>query len=228
MLANDAQNEMTDLIVDETEPITLVGGAPVSQTVLNICLSHAPISVAADSGADTLAQKGHSPLAVIGDLDSLSGSGRACFADRLHLIPDQHNTDFEKALMRIAAPLILAAGFLGGRLDHTLATLNVLVRHAGRPVVLVGAEDVAFVVRGDIRLDLPEDTPLALLPLRGATVTTTGLRWNLSKQRMHPAGLISSSNKTESGPVRVRTDVPLILTLPLASLPDAIAAVRAR
>jgi thiamine pyrophosphokinase len=50
----------------------------------------------------------------------------------VHHLPEQDTTDFEKCLYSVAAPLLLGVGFLGGRADHHLAAMNVLVRYADR------------------------------------------------------------------------------------------------
>ena len=214
-------------IVHSLEPMALVGGANLSTIVLNNCLSRTDSVVAADGGADILMNHGVQPAAIIGDLDSISESARKQFAAHLHAVDDQDTTDFEKALAAIDAPLILAAGFLGGRLDHTLAVLNTLVRRSA-PVVLVSDDDVVFAIRNSLTLHLPIDTRIALLPMSKTKVTTTGLHWNLTAATMHPAAQISSSNAVADGTVTITSNQPIILTLPLAQLDHAIAAVRAQ
>lgn len=228
MLPNDEQTTDPSPIVDQSGPITLVGGAAMSPELLQSCLRMAPRVVAVDGGADAALASGLQPLAVIGDFDSLSPSAADAFSAILHRIDEQDTTDFEKALTRVRAPLILAPGFLGGRLDHTLAALNVLVRHPSRPVVLVSDPDLAFVVSGTTHLTLAPGTLLSLLPMAPARVTTTGLRWNLSDQVLSPSGLVSSSNAVAERAVTITSDVPLVLTLPLSALASVTDVVRAK
>ncbi len=216
---------MPDLIVHEMAPFTLLGGADVSPTVLKICLSRAPCVVAADGGADTALAAGLSPLAVIGDLDSVGAAARAAFADRLHWIDDTNSTDFEKVLQRTRAPLVLAAGFLGGRVDHTFSVLNTLARYPEAPVVLVNDADAVTLLTRPVTLDLPPNTRLSLLPMEAAEVTTTGLRWNLSAAAMQPAGLISPSNAVAETPVTITPRGRVFLTVPLSALDVVTAAV---
>lgn len=168
---------------------------------------------------------GLTPAAIIGDLDSLSRHSRATFARLLHHIPEQETTDFEKALTRVAAPTIVALGFTGGRLDHVLAVLNVLARHADRAVVLADDQDASFLARtGDTQISVPAGTRLALMPLARVRVTATGLRWPLQEMVLHPAGRISSSNEAAGDAVLVQTDGPLLVTLPRAHLRSALQA----
>ncbi len=218
---------MSNLIVHDSEPLTLVGGAVVSQTVLNICLKLAPTIVAADGGANHVWALENRPKAVIGDLDSLSQESRIAFADVLHSVTEQDTTDFEKAICRIDAPLILAAGFLGGRLDHTLAVLNVLYRFADKAVICLSEEDVVFLVSERTKLRLNPGQRLAILPLASVEVTTRGLVWDMNRSRLHPTGLVSSSNEVAEPEVDIEASGPVFVTLPLAGLDAAITAVRA-
>lgn len=214
-------------IVDSSDTVTLVGGANPRPVDINIALRHAPILVAADGGADAVLAAGLRPRAVIGDMDSLGDPARAAFADCLHPVPEQDTTDFEKCLIRIAAPLIIAVGFSGGRLDHTLSVLNVLARHRERPVILLGPDDVSFLVpHSHIALTLPVGMRLSLLPLAQARVDTKGLRWPINDAAMNFVDYISPSNEVALPRVEVWAMGPLLVTLPPAALEPVIAAVR--
>jgi thiamine pyrophosphokinase len=119
---------MPDVIVDSLENVTLIGGGAVDSAQLARALDLAPVLVAADGGADSALAAGHVPRAVIGDMDSLSAAARDTIpAARIHPVPEQDSTDFEKALSRIRAPLVLGLGFMGPRLDHMLAVYHGLL-----------------------------------------------------------------------------------------------------
>ena len=120
---------MNPPIVDAKAPVTLVAGGPLRRSELRAALARAPHLVAADGGADRALALGQMPEAVIGDLDSLSEAGRACLGARVHEVPEQETTDFDKALRAIRAPLVIAVGLIGGRADHALAALSGLMRH---------------------------------------------------------------------------------------------------
>jgi len=218
---------MSEPIVSKVEPVTLVGGADIASDDLNISLKVAPVLVAADGGANVLAALGLWPQAVIGDLDSISQAAKDAFGDVLHRVEDQNSTDFEKALTRIAAPLIMAVGFTGARLDHMLSVLNVMARHRDRRVILLGSDDVAFLAPEPAwRLAVPPGTRLSLMPLGDAEVKTEGLQWDIA-DHLHPAAMTSPSNATIAPVVTVQSKGPVLVVLPKAQLADAIAAVRA-
>lgn len=123
----------------------LVGGGSRDGAAFDMAFSRSKFLLAADGGADAILEKGHIPQAVIGDMDSLSDTARAAIpADRLHSIAEQDSTDFDKALRSILAPLILAVGFSGARLDHELAALHGLVRYPDRRVIMIGTQDITF------------------------------------------------------------------------------------
>src|SRR6056297_1347169 len=129
----DRSSILSPVLVDSAEPVTLLGGGEASPADVEEALSHAPLLVAADSGAALALDLGHLPEAVIGDMDSLPEAVRAALpAARIHRIAEQESTDFDKALRSVRAPLVLGVGFLGRRLDHQLANFNVLSRRPER------------------------------------------------------------------------------------------------
>ena len=200
------------------EPVTLIGGAQSGNDEISTAIRLAPRIVAADGGAAHVIAAGYRPERVIGDLDSLSDDLRVSLADVVEQVSEQETTDFEKCLMRMDAPRILALGFMGGRIDHQLAVLNILARYADRRIVLFGAEDCAAVVpKTGLSLSLPVGDRISLMPLGASQAWTTGLRWNLDGQSLAPDGMISSSNEV-AGPITVSTSGPVLLSTTRANL----------
>ena len=220
---------MAQPIVHLSSPVTLLGGADLDDDDLNICLSVAPSVVAADGGADHALRRGLPLHAVIGDMDSLSDAARAACGDVLHAVAEQDTTDFEKCLTRIRAPLIMAAGFLGGRLDHTLAALGALARLRAHHVVLIAGADVCVLLpEGQSRWRPEPGLRAALLPLGPARVSSTGLRWDLTNRALAPDGLVSSSNAVVAPLVELTVSGPVLLTLPRAAWAAVTGGVRGR
>ena len=216
---------MSEVIVRSAAGVTLVGGGPVSATMLALARAHAPRLVAADAGADRLLRLGAVPEAVIGDFDSVSAAARAAFADRLHPISEQETTDFDKALRSVAAPFTLGVGFAGARMDHGLAVLNTLARYPDRRCLILGAQDVTFLAPPDVTLDLARGTRLSLFPLGPVRGESRGLVWPIGGIDFAPGGAIGTSNRVADGPVRLEFDAPrMLVILPRAALPRALAA----
>lgn len=166
---------------------------------------------------------GRVPEAVIGDLDSLDPGDRVWLPDAaIHRVAEQDSTDFVKCLARIAAPLVVGLGFLGARLDHTLAALNALARHDGA-CLLVGSEDVAFHVAGRVALDLAPGSRLSIFPMAPVTGRSRGLEWPIDGLTLAPAGRIGTSNRV-TGPVEIAFDGPgAVIIVPLAARDAALA-----
>lgn len=205
-------------VVTSGRGVTLIGGGAVTADDLTLALELAPTLVAADGGADCALSLGQTPDAVIGDLDSISDDARGVIpADRIHHVAEQDSTDFEKCLTRIDAPFVVAVGFAGRRLDHTLAALNVLVRTVHPPCFLLAADDVAFVPPAQLSLDMPPGTRLSLFPMGRVNGKSQGLRWPIKGLEFAPAGRIGTSNET-TGPVELSLNGPVILMLPRAYL----------
>ncbi len=178
-----------------------------------------------DGGADHLLAAGITPAGVIGDMDSLSDQARATFADALYEISEQSTTDFEKALTRVAAPVVLALGFTGGRLDHTLSVLNVMARHIDRTIILIDKSDVSFVAPlGGVTFELAKDTRISMMPIGDATVSVAGVRWGFQNTPMTPGGVTSPSNAALGGDVAIEADGAVLITLPRALLPTVLQA----
>jgi thiamine pyrophosphokinase len=213
-------------IVQSQEPVTLIGGGPLSPGDLAWALGLAPILVAADGGADAALALGADPAAVIGDMDSLSADAAGAFAGRLHPVPEQETTDFDKALTRIDAPVVLALGFTGGRLDHELAALHSLVLRADRPCVLLGPATLAFHAAPDLALPLEPGTLVSLFPLAPVEMASQGLRWPTEGIAFAPHRRIGTSNEG-LGPLRLRpSGRGMLVILPRETLPLAVTALR--
>jgi len=213
---------MKAMIVHSSNPVTLVGGGLVGRDDLKQALALAPLLVAADGGAGVALKAGHDPVAVIGDFDSLDSADRARIApERLFPIREQDSTDFDKALRNIAAPLVLAVGFLGARVDHQLAAFNTLIRHADRPCVLLGPGEVIFHAPPLLELDLSTGDVVSLFPMAPVTGRSRGLQWPIDGLELTPGGRIATSNRAE-GALRLEMDSPGLLVIAPRRALDAV------
>jgi thiamine pyrophosphokinase len=219
---------MTEVIVHQAAPVTLIGGGEVTAADLEAALALAPVLVAADGGADTALALGYKPSAVIGDFDSVSEATRAALSDSLlHLVAEQETTDFGKALRAVSAPLVLAVGFLGARVDHQLAALHVLTQpHAAR-CILIGAHEIVLHITAPLDMALTAGDVVSLFPLAPVTARSVGLEWPLDGLQLSPMTRIGTSNRA-TGPVRIEADGPgLLAILPRGSLGAVIPAMPA-
>lgn len=217
---------MSNLIIDCPENIVLVGAGEVTDTCLIDAMKLGSTFVAADGGAGVLVSRDLSPDAVIGDFDSLSPEIRNNVPRSvLHHVPEQDTTDFEKCMSRIRAPLLLGVGFLGRRVDHQLAVLNVLVRYVHQPCILLGTDDVIFAAPvGQLHMSLPVGTRVSLFPLMTVRGKSEGLEWPIAGLTFAPGAQIGTSNRS-TGPVALTFDEPgMLVILPRDQLQAAVTA----
>ena len=191
-----------DKILTYVDPVILVGAAPVQiGSALEALPKLWPV-IAADGGADVLLKIGRRPDLVIGDMDSAG----ALPDDLPQLsLAGQDDTDFEKCLARVHAPLIVGLGFLEGRLDHTLAAMHALTALShDRPVMLFGETDLLLRLRGDIAFEAEPLDRVSVWPLGvQAFHSSTGLKWPLDGLQMALGRLIGTSNLAAGGTVRI-------------------------
>ncbi len=167
------------------------------------------------------------PEAVYGDMDSLTDEAR----DRLppgsvHTILEQDSTDFDKALRHIRAPVVLAAGFTGDRVDHELAVYHGLVARSEARCIVIGARDLVLHAPPELVLDLPQGTRLSLFPLAPVSGRDHGLEWPIEDIIFDPARRIGTSNRVARGPLRLAFDAPgMLVIVPRAHLQSVTASV---
>ena len=135
----------------------------------------------------------------IGDIDALDDS-----IEIMHQA-EQINTDFQKCLQIINAPLLIGFGFLGARYDHSLAALHALAcLPDDRLVILVGQDDVMLRVCGNCRLNLPIDTRISLWPLgKQGFLRSAGLAWPLNGLVLEIGKAIGTSNSVTKNNVEI-------------------------
>lgn len=200
-------------VVESAAPITLIGGGQVTHDDLHKALTLAPICVAADGGAAHALAAGVMPHAVIGDMDSLDAASSARLSkDKLHRVTEQDSTDFDKALRRIAAPIVIGVGFCGGRIDHQLAAFHTLLARADTPCVLLAGPELVFLAPPRITLPAQDGDVVSLFPLVRLRGRSTGLKWEIDEVRFDPATQIGTSNQA-TGPVTLEIDAPGMLVI---------------
>ena len=166
--------------------------------------------IAVDGGLRHVLNAGLTPNAVIGDMDSIELSDLHAAGRNVPVYKsdDQDTTDFEKALLASEAPLCLAYGFLGLRIDHMLACLSVLARFTDRhKVILVGADDVVYVTKGPFSMHLSAGARLSLWPITPVKfAASSGLVWPVDGLTLAPDGQVATSNQMKEDWLSVTPD----------------------
>lgn len=203
------------------QAVVVIGGGTLSPRALDAVRSDAVI-IAADSGLDHAVAAGLRPAVLVGDLDSISASGRMwAYAHETEI--DEHPadkdlTDTELAIERaLQVPDVRQLLLIGGidetgerRVDHQLATLLALGHPAlsGLASVRAVVGSTAFSMLHPGRhclLDVEPGQLFSLLALHGPCtgVTVTGARWPLTDATLRGTEARGVSNeatgKTEVG-----------------------------
>lgn len=175
------------------------------------------------------------PDLISGDFDSMRPGVKEFFENKgveIVSTPDQNYTDFTKALQLLAekmkllkmnASCVIILGAFGGRLDQIFANIDTLFHFDfSIPIYLMSENNLAVLLKEgsykiSVKSSFREDW-CGLVPMGEPceSVFTTGLKWNLNKQRLKFGELISTSNTYESDQtesVEIETDKPLLWTM---------------
>lgn len=213
-------------VVISDKGVTVIGGGAVGALDLRLAMAVAPTLVAADGGADRALALGEAPDWVIGDMDSMSDAARRIIPDgRIVEVAEQDSTDFAKCLKRIAAPFVMAVGFSGLRLDHTLAALTSMAAIVRPLVLMLTTEDVIFVAPPRLTLPLMPGTRVSLFPMGAARGVSTGLEWPIEGIEFAPGSRVGTSNRA-NGLVTLRVEGRMLLILPRDTLGTVMTALR--
>jgi len=197
----------TPLIDEPARPLILVGNGAYDTAMLAKFAPLGPV-VAVDGGYYGCRIAGITPDLLIGDMDSVAAEDLidARTRMRVHPLAEQDSTDLEKALRHIRAPAILGFGFLGKRLDHSLAALSVLARYAHRHrVILVGSDDVLHITAGRFKMAMKKGDRLSVWPIGQVDFArSSGLHWPLDGLAMAPDKQVGTSNKVTAEIVEIQ------------------------
>ena len=188
--------------------IVLGGDAPEPE-LLRACSKNADLTIAADSGLAAFDAAGLAPDLLIGDMDSIDPAllGRYASLPQERLCCVKDDTDgvhaVDVALAR-GAERITLLGALGGRMDHALANLMLLVRahRAGAFAEILGEGVRVIRVPGEAVLRGAKGDTVSFLPLGDARgVTLTGFFYPLDRHDLHsdyPLGVSNVVTKDEA------------------------------
>ena len=96
-------------------------------------LRHAENIVVCDGAVCKLLDFGREPVAIVGDMDSISPELKAQFADRIHWVAEQETNDLTKAVnycVEHGFDELAILGATGLREDHTLGNIALLADYA--------------------------------------------------------------------------------------------------
>ena len=204
--------------------LIIVGGADFSDDLFKEVYDNELPIIAADGGANFLAENNIYPELVMGDLDSVSEQNvQNIEPKKIIRIPDQDSTDLEKVLLNTQSPLTIGIGFLGSQIDHELAALSALAKFPEKKIILIGEHDIIFLVPPNFSLRSYVGMRVSLYPLDEVKVKSDGLKWATNGLTLKPTGQIGTSNKAIGKIIHLTPNQPkLLLILPKTVLNEVI------
>ena len=207
-------------------PIAIVGGGSVDPELLRLLALRGVALIGADGGGDAIGDAGLVPAAIIGDLDSLRDRAAWTAATEIIHIHEQVTTDFQKTLYSTSAPVTLALGMTGRRMDHSLAAMSALLQFAPeRRVLLVDEMDVCLALVGPFGFEARAGERVSIHPLVPIKfIHSSGLLYPMDGLLLAPGGLLGTSNAALGGHVEIvpADDTPWLLILGKERLWDLI------
>jgi len=191
----------------------------------------ADMVIAADGGANWLAEHSLVPHVLVGDMDSVSQEvrdrveshgGRLVTAQRA-----KDETDLELALLEavaLGAQQITVLGALGGRIDHTLANVHLLAMPAlhSRDVRLYDGVTFLWLTDGQTRVQGEQGDVVSLIPLSDDVqgIRTQGLAYPLRSETLFlgPARGISNVMTEAEATIELEAGLLLIAHTPRVDL----------
>ena len=173
--------------------LVFANGTVPGRDFLESYLKRAEMIVCADGGANKIVELDIKPDIIVGDLDSVTKSTLNTFDDvTLVRRPEQNATDLQKTLEYIESRgntdhKIHIFGATGERIDHFLGNLSMLKKFHGR--LSLDLIDEHCSIRYIDSICTAHGVPgrsLSLYPLSGTVIgiTTTGLKYNLTKENL--------------------------------------------
>ncbi len=169
--------------------------------------------IAIDGAVNYLVPIGVKPHIAIGDMDSamphlLKG------IEVVHT-PDQAMSDLEKALEYLKAKNLLPSilvGMSGGAIDHIINNINIFIESDN---IFYAPPIIGYTIHKGSKKEfqLPKDTKISLLGIPSASVSSTGLKWDLSQSHLSFPGTSSCFNRSSADKVAIEVHEGTVLVM---------------
>ena len=208
-----------------TVRILIVANAPGAvDSRLGALATQAHYIIAADGGARPLAQAGIMPHLLIGDLDSVPKAQLDAFVHagvNVSRFPrEKDETDLELALqaaVSLGATHIDLCGVLGGRWDHTFATIAMVCQPmlAHCHIRMYADDQTLCIVRKELTLTANIGDTVSLLPLTPTVdgITTYGLAYPLQQATLYFEHSRGVSNVVTENPTQIFVTNGILLVI---------------
>ena len=166
-----------------------------------ICPDDFSLILAADKGYGYAERSGLVPDIFVGDLDSFFDENKIQSREIVRLQPEKDMTDTQEAIqiaVERGADSIFILGALGGRIDHTLANIQLLKfgLDRGVKVALADRDNYITLINAPVRVSRQNGRCLSLIPLTKCEhVFARGVYYPLSDAVMDLGDSLGVSNE---------------------------------
>jgi len=183
----------TTFFPSETYCVLIGNGEYPSPDKYTHILGNAKCIICADGGANYAYRQNVKPDWILGDLDSIEPEVLDYY-QRQHIqiqkLKSQRNNDLEKAIrkaIRLGYQQLILIGFIGKRLDQTLATLQIAKKYIRKTRVILYSSscEIYPLVPGKYTFSAQPGDPVSIFGFpRAYGITTTGLQWSLTNNHL--------------------------------------------
>ncbi|HEY8395348.1 MAG TPA: thiamine diphosphokinase [Bacilli bacterium] len=171
--------------------------------------------VGVDAGALSIIAAGYRPYLSIGDFDSGNLSEIARQSDLLMIYPTRKDFgDLELALQEIRTlkpEKVLVYNGTGGRLDHFIAALNLLVRYQDLNIEIIDERNSIMLLKESAKIEKGKYKYLSLFAVEEDTVISlSGFKYNLDHYSLSRFDNLCLSNEIETRG-EIKTNKKLLL-----------------
>lgn len=161
------------------------GDFPTAKLPL-LYLNTASYLVCCDGAVNKLVEHGMKPDFIVGDGDSISEENRLRFADRFKQVSEQESNDQTKAVNFLRGKGltdIVIVGATGGREDHTIGNISLLVNYFRMGLNVRMYTDSGFfrVAKGNACFESCPGQQVSIFNVGGVNMSSKGLKYPLYK-----------------------------------------------
>lgn len=194
------------IIRDKQEPALIIAnGESCDPDLLGQLLEWSPLIVVLDSAIYRVLGLGIKVDVLLGDFDKdidLDLIRKEQYPIEIVHIPDQENTDLEKAfdyLVEKGFPAVNVVWATGRRADHTFTNITSVVKFRDKlKIVIVDDYSKIYLLPRSFEKWFAESTPVSLIPVGVVSgIKTEGLKYNLHHEQLTLGYRTGSSNEAE-------------------------------
>lgn len=171
--------------------LIVANGEMPSDNLIEELLKSAQFVLAADGGANHLAELNIQPDTIIGDLDSVNEETKTKF-ESVNIIKreSQEESDLEKSiiyLLSLGYQTIVITAVQGKREDHSFAALQLIKKYKRKAQILVVSDysEIFLLLPGISSINTTPDQIISLFGFpRAYGIKTDGLKYPLSKENI--------------------------------------------